>query len=138
MLKRIEGKMSNPEPPPLWAVVSDIVAERVRTMLALDSAEGAPPVEGVVEPPRCSAAGVVRSTSTGGRAESVDLRLADGRGGGARLRGCDSGLTRVRRFVFGRDDAVELFAAAVEWSGESVVAAEALVVRWRLEYGLAV
>jgi hypothetical protein len=97
-------------------------------MLALDSAEDAPPVDGGVEL-RVSAAEFERSTSTGGRADSVDLRLADGRGGGARLRGCESGLTRVSRFVFVRDDAVKLFAAVV---------AEALVVRCRVVYGLAV
>lgn len=71
----------------------------------------------------------MRSTSTGVSAESVDLRLADGRGGGARPRGCDSALARVCRFVFARDEAVELFGASLLSFGESVPAAEALVVR---------
>ena len=118
MLKRMEGNMSGAAVPPLGAaVVSDIVADRVRTMLGfVASAESAAtPVTEGDDSRGGSATAFVRSTRRGGgRAESVDRRLTLGREGGAKLRGCASWLlTRVKRFGVLRGEAVEVFEAVV-------------------------
>lgn len=110
MLKRIEGRISRLELPlalPLLLVCSggpEVVAERVRVMVLLEvEPAGTAAFSGIIG--SVVVVGSVRETRTGGSAESVDRRVADGRVGGlVELRGWKLGSTRVSRFGFGRDD----------------------------------